>query len=188
MEFKNSELEESLCHKTESKLVSRRDVLKATWTMPVIFAVSPSLEVLAGSGPPSTTGDEGLTPGLWRQINNTNNDNGKGNDPSQNAWDGVTQADPNITPTTKYSVVFGVQTSFGDNLTLGETAALKGGGEKALARHATAGLLNAVNPDINYPYTRQQVIQMVQTAYQTGDFETPKNLLDAANNLGVKDK
>jgi hypothetical protein len=59
-----------------------------------------------------------------------------------------------------------------------------GGGAKALARHATAALLNASNPAVHYPYTVTQVIFTVRLAYSSGDFETGKNLLAAANEVG----
>jgi hypothetical protein len=167
--------------------ISRRDILKLTWTVPVVLAMAPPLEVLPGSGGTPPGDSEGLTPGLWKQINNENNDNKQGNDPSQNNWNQVTQ-NSDYTPASNYASTFGVTPSFDNNITLSEAVALKGGGEKALARHAAAGLLNASNPEINYPYTAEAIISMVQTAYQTGDFETPKNLLDAANNLGTNDE
>ena len=63
---------------------------------------------------------------------------------------------------------------------------LGGGGAKALARHATAALLNASNPTVGYPYTEAQVKQVVQAAYASGDFETGKNLLAGANEAGCQ--
>ena len=50
--------EESRSEDSKStKLIPRRDVLKAAWTVPVILAVAPASEVLAGSCPGQGTGD-----------------------------------------------------------------------------------------------------------------------------------
>ena len=54
----------------------------------------------------------------------------------------------------------------------------------ALARHAVAALLNASNPDVASDFTTAQVIALVQDAVASGDFETAKNLLAAANEQG----
>jgi hypothetical protein len=61
---------------------------------------------------------------------------------------------------------------------------MNGGGDKALARHATAALLNASNPSVSYEYTVSQVVQMVQHAYSTGDFESVKNAFEQQNESG----
>ena len=55
----------------------------------------------------------------------------------------------------------------------------------ALGRHATAALLNAVSPKVNYLYTEIEVIQMVQDAYTSGDFEATKDLFETQNELGL---
>ena len=60
----------------------------------------------------------------------------------------------------------------------------QGGGVNALARHAVAALLNASNPDVASDFTVAQVIALVQAAVASGDFETAKNLLAAANEQG----
>jgi hypothetical protein len=78
--------------------------------------------------------------------------------------------------------VFDVDDSLG--LTLLRALQIGGGGERALYRHATAALLNAASPDVNYPYTVGQVITMVQSAYATGMFEDIKNLFETANQAG----
>ena len=54
----------------------------------------------------------------------------------------------------------------------------------ALARHAVAALLNASNPDVDSDFTAAQVIALVQEAVASGDFETAKDLLAAANEQG----
>jgi hypothetical protein len=85
-------------------------------------------------------------------------------------------------PTDDYETVFGVDASF----TLDLLGALEqgGGGEKALGRHAVAGLLNSTSGGVSYDYSTAEVIALVQAAYASGDFEGAKNLLEAANESG----
>ena len=177
--------------------ISRRDVLKVAWTTPIVLAMSPSLEILPGSGGDTTTSDaEGHTPGLWRQIGNDNNDNKQGNDPSEGVWGGIPES-YNYTPSSNYADTFGVSTTL--NITLLEAVDLKGKRtqEQNLARAATAALLNAANPDINYPYNVDRVKQLVQQAFTDAAkaandkerdriFEALKNDFDEKNNLGTK--
>jgi hypothetical protein len=117
---------------------------------------------------PSGGGGEGLTPGFWKQPHHLQ------------YW-------VNHAPADDYETTFGVDASFEKTL----LGALKqgGGGEKALGRHAVAGLLNAAHPDVDYLFTEAEVIQIVQDAYATGDFEAAKKLLEDQNELGgdIKD-
>jgi hypothetical protein len=113
--------------------------------------------------------DQGCTPGYWRNH--------------ADRWEGVASTDD-------FDTTFGVNL-FDPNITLGTAIWASGGGNNALARHATAALLNAhggvPNSDgttVNYPYTADEVIQMVQEAVANGTIEETKDLLDAANNLG----
>jgi hypothetical protein len=115
------------------------------------------------------TGD-GCTPGYWR--NHTDR------------WAGVA-------PTATFDATFGVASGLGAGYTLGEAIEAQGGGIYALARHATAALLNAYggvpNADgttVDYPYTAAEVIDMVQAAFANGTIEATKDLLAAANELG----
>jgi hypothetical protein len=114
-------------------------------------------------------GDQGCTPGYWRNH--------------ADRWAGVAPGDD-------FDSTFGVDL-FTPDITLGTAIWLGGGGANALARHATAALLNAYggvpNTDgtfVNYPYTAAQVIQLVQDAVANDMIEEVKDLLDAANNLG----
>jgi len=108
-------------------------------------------------------GEEGCTPGYWKQ------------DQHFDSWVG-------FAPSDDYETVFGVDASF-DKTLLG---ALKqgGGGEKALGRHAVAALLNSSNPDVSYAFTTAEIIAIVQEAYATGDFEGAKNQLADENEQG----
>ena len=48
-------------------------------------------------------------------------------------------------------------------------------------RHATAGLLNAASSDVGYFYGKAEIIQLVQDAFASGDFNAAKDLLEAQN-------
>ena len=113
----------------------------------------------------SACGGEGCTPGYWKQ------------DHHFDSW-----AATGYETHDDFDDVFGV-TSSGD-WTLLEALKAKGGGEKALARHAVAALLNASNPDVDYAYTAAEVIALVQSAYGCCNFEAIKNLLEYQNELG----
>ena len=56
-----------------------------------------------------------------------------------------------------------------------------GGGEYALGRQAVAALLNAAHPRVDYYYTEDEVIDIVQDAYDRGNFENAKNRLEKHN-------
>ena len=111
----------------------------------------------------SPPGDEGCTPGYWKQRHHLG------------SW-------TTYSPGDSYDGVFGVASAFGGTL----LDALKrgGGGENALGRHAVAALLNAASGGVSAAFSEAQVIAMVQGAYASGDFEAAKNLLAAANELG----
>jgi hypothetical protein len=79
--------------------------------------------------------------------------------------------------------VFGVDASFNPHSLL-DALTLGGGGEKALARHAVAAILNASHSEFTYAYTTADIITGVQNAYASGNFEPFKDLLDRANNTG----
>ena len=108
---------------------------------------------------------QGCTPGYWKQEQHFL------------AWipTGYTQGD-------LYEAVFGVDDT--KDLELLQALKIGGGGEKALYRHATAALLNAASPDVDYYYSVEQVIQMVQNAYLSGDFAYYKDMLEVANEMG----
>ena len=111
--------------------------------------------------PPPPTGGEGCTPGYWRQPQHYDN------------WVGYAPSDI-------FSDVFGV----GPDLALGDAVELGKGGQSALVRHAVAALLNAASPDVSYALTEAEIIDLVQQAFDSGDFEAAKDLLDELNNSG----
>jgi hypothetical protein len=118
---------------------------------------------------PETEVPNGCTPGYWRNH--------------ADRWFGVAPGDV-------FNTVFGVTAYPG--LTLGQAIALGGGDLNALARHATAALLNALggvpNADdtvVEYQYTESQVKAMVQAAVAGGgDVAGTKDLFAAANEAG----
>lgn len=116
----------------------------------------PSGQLVAIALQRTTRGDEGLTPGFWKNH--------------LDEW--VTYSPEDI-----FSDVFGV----GPGITLEAAVNAKGGGEKALLRHAVAALLNAVHPDIDYALTPAEVIALVANAYATSDFESAKDILAGYN-------
>jgi hypothetical protein len=105
-------------------------------------------------------GGEGCTPGYWKQVQHFD------------SWSGASPGD-------SFSDVFGVDY----DKTLLEALKTGGGGAKALGRHAAAAYLNALSPDVDYYYTPEQVIALVQEAYATGDFEAAKDLLAYQNEI-----
>lgn len=118
-------------------------------------------------------GAEGCTPGFWKNHTGT----GKGN--QANAWLGTGYQTSNL-----YNNVFSVTNSVNASLTLLQALNTGGGGEKALMRHAVAALLNAASGGVDYYYSVDEVIAIVQDAYKTGNFEAAKNLLAVRNEAG----
>jgi uncharacterized repeat protein (TIGR01451 family) len=122
---------------------------------------------------------QGCTPGFWKN--------------NADKWDAVAWVPTGYSPDDSFSSVFGVVIEIragGRNTitdpTLLEALGATGGGINALARAATAALLNAAHPDINYPTTEAEVIAAVQAAIADGD-EAIKMLaeeLDMYNNAG----
>jgi hypothetical protein len=82
-----------------------------------------------------------------------------------------------------FDATFGVNL-FTPDITLSAAINLGGGGANALARQATAALLNAVDPGVNYPLSAAQVKEAVQDAVANGTIEATKNTLEGYNQLG----
>ncbi len=86
--------------------------------------------------------------------------------------------------TDNFDAVFGI-THYG-TMTLDQALDLKGGGFNALAREATAALLNSKTSTIGFKYSNAQVVKLVQDAVGANDPETTKNLLESGNTSGCK--
>jgi len=108
---------------------------------------------------------EGCTPGYWKQKHHFD------------SW-------VDFAPTDSFDAVFG--RSVAGVTDLQSALKAKGGGVKALTRHATASLLNASNPDVNstaFP-TTADVIAAFQAAFDSGDYEPTKDAFEEANEEG----
>jgi hypothetical protein len=112
-----------------------------------------------------TPGDEGCTPGYWKQSQHFD------------SWEGYATGDD-------FDTVFGVDL-FNPDITLLQALNQGGGGVNALARHAVAALLNAASSGVDASLTEGEVIQLVQDAsLGLVPIETAKNTLAASNELG----
>jgi hypothetical protein len=138
------------------------DLLTATVTLTDRFHFD-QVRIITHCAPPPPTGDEGCTPGFWKQPQHLD------------SWVG-------FAPTQKYESVFGV--SVPGDPTLLDALQANGGGINALMRHSTAALLNASSPDVAYPLTVAQVIAKVQAAIAGGTIEQTKNEFEGFNELG----
>jgi hypothetical protein len=108
---------------------------------------------------------EGCTPGYWKQKHHFD------------SWVGYAPSD-------SFAAVFGRSVSGVSDLQSALKA--KGGGVNALARHATASLLNVASPDVyvvDYSSTAA-VIAAFQAAYDGGDYEPTKDAFEEANEAG----
>jgi hypothetical protein len=118
-------------------------------------------------------GQEGCTPGFWKQPQHLD------------AWVG-------FSPSQTLESVFDVPDAFGlDDVTLLAALDFEGGPTTAdaaevLLRQAVAALLNAASPDVDYPLTVAEIIAEVNAALASGDRATILALaeeLDTFNNL-----
>jgi hypothetical protein len=129
------------------------------------------------SAPTTTTvppGQEGCTPGFWKQPQHLD------------AWVGYG-------PTDTLGDVFILTGDFADlaDVTLLDALSFEGGSTlsdaaEVLLRQAVAALLNAASPEVDYPLTEAEIIAAVNAALTTGDRETILALaeeLDTFNNL-----
>jgi hypothetical protein len=125
-----------------------------------------------------TAGMEGHTPGFWKTNVDTKNAIAWPRDAAGNLV-----FDPNQLASTLFT---GLPAPYA-SLTLSEALGGQGGGIAALVRHAISGVLNATHPDIAYPLSVTQIIDLVNTALASGDrnrIEQLKNLLASYNELG----
>jgi hypothetical protein len=109
--------------------------------------------------------EEGCTPGYWRQEQHFD------------SWPAP------YTPGTLFSDVF--EDAF-PGLTLLDVVDLGGGGLNALGRHTVAALLNGASPDVNYPFTDAEVIDLFNDVFPGSDedYEALKDIFEAANEAG----
>ena len=140
---------------------------------------------------PVGDGDEGCTPGFWRNARN-----------GRLFWDEATDAIPiaisavigtppsaaqvaAIDPASDFYATFDVAPGTAGlpvPLTTDDAIRLGGGGAKKLTRHGMAALLNAAG--VNYPKSITEVRNIVKAALESGNFEPLATELDVLNNLG----
>ena len=113
---------------------------------------------------PPPPGGEGCTPGFWRQEQHFD------------SWTGYT-------PNQLFSSVF--EDAF-PGMTLGDVVWLGGGDLQALGRHTVAALLNASSPDVDYPWSVQEVIDAFNDVFPGGDYEGLKDEFEMANEAGCE--
>ncbi|OIU70795.1 hypothetical protein [Rossellomorea aquimaris] len=85
-------------------------------------------------------------------------------------------------PNNMFNMIF-MRQAFNPDITLLQALLLEGDGLEALARTASAALLNAVSPMVNYPLTAMEVIQKFQDAYDSGEYEETIAEFSSYNNM-----
>jgi len=106
----------------------------------------------------------GCTPGFWKQPHHLQ------------YWCDA------FSPDDRIDDVFGVDST--SNPTLLKALSTGGGGEIAFLRHAVAALLNSCHDEVTYFYSTAEVIELVQEAYDSGDFGLAHGLFEEQNELG----
>ena len=115
---------------------------------------------------PPPTGDEGCTPGYWKNH--------------ISAWPA------GVSPSDNFDDTFGVD-FFDPDVSLLDALRTGGGKEKRVARHGVAALLNSLQNNVEYPYTAGAVIGLVQN--QKGDdLEDANELGCPLNHSGVRNE
>lgn len=112
------------------------------WTQTQTFTPTPFLNDTLTPTPPINEDGQGCSPGYWK-----------------NHFESWQQT--GYSPTDDFDTVFQVNI-FSPDITLEQALNLQGGGDGRLARHGVAALLNASDPEINYPFMVQQVIAAIQ--------------------------
>jgi len=137
-------------------------------------------------------GDEGCTPGYWKQAQHWDSWYNYG--PANGFFDvfertitikwSMKVERPLINKTTLLQANGAGKPLPTENPTLLQALQANGGGINALARHAVAALLNASSPNVSYPYTVDEVIEMTKAAIDSESFNATKDLFETANEAG----
>lgn len=128
-------------------------------TVTTTSTTTPTTTTTTTTTPP---GGEGCTPGFWK--NHTDE------------WEGYSTGQ-------KVGDVFTEAPAIVADLTLLQGLKNGGGEAEALTRHAIAALLAAASSEVDYAFTEQEVIDLVNDAFASGDFEATKDLLEGFNEL-----
>lgn len=152
-----------------AKLALSTDFVSAASAMP---QPSESPSPTPSPSPSPSLGLEGCTPGFWKA--------------SQHFASWVS-----YTPQTTLGSVFNIGGTLG-NATFLQALSFQGGSDlqaamRLLLRAAVAALLNAANPEVEYPITEATIISSVNAALASNNRDTILTLasqLDGFNNLG----
>ncbi len=106
-------------------------------------------------------GGEGFTPGYWKNH--------------LDDW-----GDTAYSPGDSFNVIF----TAGPDITLYQAVKKKGNRVNSLIRHAAAALLNASHPDVDYDLTVEEVIALVNDAFDSGNYRDAKDILEGFNEQG----
>lgn len=106
-------------------------------------------------------GGEGCTPGFWKNH--------------LDVWPIPTDTD--------FDTLFD-RDAFNPDITMSEAVDLKGGKLNALSRHAAAAYLNAVSSVVDFDLTVDEVVAAFQAAFDSGDYNTTKNMFEGLNEQG----
>lgn len=120
--------------------------------------------LVLGLCPPPVHGTEGCTPGYWKQKHHFD------------SW-------VHYSPGDKFNSAFGVSL-FSSKTTLLDALKTGGGGKERLGRHATAALLNASNPDVDFGLEKSHVIALVKLGVAFRQYELVGNILEKMNERG----
>jgi hypothetical protein len=133
-----------------------------------------SVFVLPGAAESDKPSGEGCSPGYWKNLKK-----------HEFEWNGIHDGVKwGYRVDDGFEGIFDVEATF-MVAKFEDVIAMGGGGERALARHAVAALLNAANPGVEYRYSEEEVIAWVQWAYDDlGDFETVKKMFEDASEAG----
>jgi hypothetical protein len=123
-------------------------------------------------------GEEGCTPGYWKQPHHFGNwavpQTTVFGDVFSACYDGGSMTYNNI-PLQRPESGNLCTTTFLDALEL------RGGGVNALARHAVAAYLSAASPDVDYYWTEGEIVDLVNEALTMGGVEMVKDQLAEMN-------
>ncbi|MEX0762416.1 MAG: twin-arginine translocation signal domain-containing protein [Dehalococcoidia bacterium] len=149
-------------------------IAAALYVVPSVASIKPQAAYAQASPTPTstppTTGTEGCSPGFWFAA-----------PPADQEW-----VHTGYSKTNSFHTVFGLtpaQTGLSAGIELDELHPPT----DTLAMHATAALLNASHPSVDYPWTATQVIDATRDAYISGtaqDKEDLKDDFDTWNNYG----
>lgn len=132
--------------------------------------------------PPEDGGDEGCTPGYWKQPQHF--------DSWPSDWtdgDGYPSADfcssdgsGAIFTCSSMIELANPESGYLNDISLLEALELRGGGVNALARHAAAAALNGAT-SVDYAYSLSMVQSLVNDALSSGEYDAAKDDLEEAN-------